>query len=142
MRKLISILTITTALASPVFAAGDDQHDHTKNSQGAQGMQMGMMDHKQMAAMHDHMKEMKATMSRIKAETDPVARKKLMKQHRESMMDGMEMMGGDLGMDKKQHASMRDMGMTKRMDMMEQRMGMMQEMMGQMMEHEALDKHK
>ena len=56
IRTMISAVVIATAIASPVFA--ENAHDHGDKNQGANnGMMMGMMNHDQMMAMHDHIEK-------------------------------------------------------------------------------------
>ena len=131
MKKTATIITLTAILSTSAFAAGEDHHGSVMKGMEVKGGQNG---HGQMTAMHDHMKDMKQTMAKIKSETDPKKRKKLMKQHMTSMMDGMKMMDKHMGMDmgKDKQAMMGDKGMMSRMDMMEQRMDMMHKMMSQM----------
>ena len=143
MKKLIPALVFAAAISSPAFA--EKGHNHDDGKEGAiGGMMMGMMSHDQMMAMHKHMQEMHDQMAKIKSETDPDKRHKLMQEHMEAMQKGMQMMnhGMGKGMNMAKHKKegmaekMDEKTMMKRMNMMEQRMNMMQMMMGQMMDHE------
>ena len=84
MKKLIPALVFAAAISSPAFA--EKGHNHDDGKEGAiGGMMMGMMSHDQMMAMHKHMQEMHDQMAKIKSETDPDKRHKLMQEHMEAM---------------------------------------------------------
>lgn len=110
----------------------------------------------QMQKMQSHMQAMRAQMKEIKATKDPEKRKELMRQHRQSMHEGMMMMGKmdhsqgkgmshgamqekEMSMDCKANDAQcqRMQMMQNRQDAMQQRMQMMQQMMEQMMEHQS-----
>ncbi|AVJ56646.1 hypothetical protein C5610_10320 [Idiomarina sp. OT37-5b] len=131
MKKVLSALTITALMASPVFA--DAQHKHGDDKTGSMS---GMMHHEKMTSMNEHMQEMREAMEKIKSESDPKKRKKLMEEHMKSMQKGMQMMnhGMDKGMNKGEHKKgdkaeqMGKENMMNKMKMMEHRMDMMQMM--------------
>ena len=61
MKKVLSALTITALMASPVFA--DAQHKHGDDKTGSMS---GMMHHEKMTSMNEHMQEMREAMEKIK----------------------------------------------------------------------------
>ena len=109
-----------------------------------------------MDKMQEKMKTMQEQMGKIHSAKDPQERQKLMKEHMQSMQEGMKMMGGmGAGMKggdmmaktkKDQAESMTDAGdgmemcmMMKKHKSVEARLDMMQKMMEQMMEHEGAE---
>lgn len=130
MKKLISLLAISTLIASPVFA--EDEHQHDSSVKG----QNDMMNHENMMDMNTHMQKMQKKMTKINAETDQEKHQQLMHEHMQDMHKGMQMMNRDKleGIDKEKSSNM---AMMERMDKMEKRMNMMQMMMEQMIEHES-----
>lgn len=139
MKKLIGSIIVTGLLSSPVFAAGDHQHDQHQQTKSSGS---GMMDQQQMMKMHQHMDEMRELMGKIHKEEDPDKKQALMEQHMNSMHEGMNMMNekmhgkmhGKSGM-----SNMPAMKMEDRMAQIEQRMDMMQKMMGEMAEHQVVE---
>lgn len=129
MKTLITTIAISAVLASTSIVASAHQENH-----GAQqgGMAMGMMSGEQMDVMHKHMHEMQSLMASIKQESDPEKREQLLREHHNSMQEGMHMMMGDASA---QHDQMK---VDERMDMMEQRLGMMNMMMEQMLESDEI----
>ncbi|NKJ69472.1 hypothetical protein EX191_17125 [Vibrio chemaguriensis] len=125
MKTLITTIAVSAVLASTSIVASAHQENH-----GAQqgGMAMGMMSGDQMDVMHKHMHEMQSLMASIKQESDPEKLEQLLREHHNSMQEGMHMMMGGTSA---QHAEMK---IDERMNMMEQRMGMMNMMMEQMLE--------
>ena len=146
MKNMICTLVLAATIASPALA--ENGHVHGENKDQKMSGMMGMMSQENMKAMHEHMQKMHEQMMKIKAETDPEKRQILIDEHMQSMQEGMQMMdecmemgmGKGMDMTKAGSSKMDNMGMKKRMDMMEERMGMMQMMMGQMMEHESESK--
>jgi hypothetical protein len=152
MKKITSILTVALLLAFvPMVHA--DQHNVPDEKPMAEQTQK----------MHAQMQKMQAQMQEIKATKDPAKRRELMREHRQSMHEGMMMMGnmGNMGnMGKGQgmmsggagsKGAMHDMAckdddrqclrmqaMEERQSAMQDRMQMMQQMMQQMMEHQAM----
>lgn len=127
MKKLMSVLAISTLLASPAFAEGEHQYDGDPNTQGKQGSMM--MGHgRMMPMMQEHKKSMERLMGQLKKEEDQGKRDELVEAHMREMQQGMMLLNQDEG-------NMTSMPMEERMKMMEERMGMMQMMMGQMMDN-------
>ena len=132
-------LALFVMLAAPLVAAQHDSGDKPMAQQ--------------MEKMHSHMQTMQEQMKEIKATKDPEKRKALMRKPRQSMHEGMMMMGnmdkGPMskgGMQKKKQpmSCAEDDAQCQRMQSMEnsqaamqERMQMMQMMMQQMMEHQS-----
>jgi len=138
MKTLITVIALTAALSTPVFAGSDHDHQDGSGMKGA-GMQGGMMDQEHMTKMHGHMQEMRKLMADIKQEDDPQKRHQLMQKHMESMQQGVGMMMGEMKgkHTMKDQMEMPSMQMNDRMGMMEKRMKMMQMILDQMMQHQA-----
>ncbi len=138
MRKTYVLI----ALSSFAFVCGaQPANDNQAPPQAAPGMQ------KMQGPMHD----MQALMDRIHKTEDPQERQRLMREHMQSMQQGMMMMGqmmraqGDAPAQGRECAQgdteCRMQRMQDQQQMMGQRMGMMQmmmeQMMGQMMQRDA-----
>jgi len=164
MNKLKLSIFLASVLAIPIAQAADED-DHSAHHPDADQQQAapapddkaaGMA----MGKMRENMKKIQEQMQKINATTDPAERRKLMKEHMQSMQEGMKMMGrmgggmkdGDMmaKAKKDQGGSMMDdsggdkggmMGgmMMKKHKKMEDRMDMMQMMMEQMIEHEKAE---
>lgn len=142
--KILTLIASTLLCASLVQAAPGPNPDAGMMGGGM----MGMMNHEQMMAMHEHMRQMQTLMGEIQQEKNADKRQAMLMKHRDMMRDGMHMLqGGKAGMGK---GMPMDKGMKMEMQpeqcmqMMEERMKMMQMMMGQMMDHEKVmnqDKH-
>ena len=161
MNKFTLSIFLASILAVPIAQAADED-DHSAHHPDADQQQAApARDDKAagmaMGKMRDNMKKMEEQMEKIHAATDPAERRKLMKEHMQSMQEGMKMMGrmggGMKGGDmmakakKDQAETMMDAGdgmgmcmmMMKKHKSVESRMDMMQMMMEQMMEHEAAE---
>lgn len=141
MRRMTQTLTLAliVMVAAPLFAQQHQSGDRPMAQQ--------------MEKMHSHMQAMQEQMKEIKATKDPEKRKELMQEHRQSMHEGMMMMGNmekglmsKGGVQQKQQAMScaeddaqceRMQSMQNRQAAMEERMQMMQMMMEQMMEHQS-----
>ena len=142
MKKFTSLtsFTLITLLAiSPLAVVNAQQHGDKEQ------MSMGMMDEAKMEKMQTHMSEMKTVLEKVKKETDPEKRQKMLQEHANKMESMMAMMhGSEMGkgqsmgkhnMDKmKKGMQMSD---EQKMEMMENRLMMMEQMMNQMMGHTA-----
>jgi len=161
MNKFTLSIFLASILAVPIAQAADED-DHSAHHPDADQQQAApARDDKAagmaMGKMRDNMKKMEEQMEKIHAATDPAERRKLMKEHMQSMQEGMKMMGrmggGMKGGDmmakakKDQAETMMDAGdgmgmcmmMMKKHKSVESRMDMMQMMMEQMTEHEAAE---
>jgi hypothetical protein len=141
--RTISILTAVAAtpMATPAWAASDEQHDShhpaaTAPVQVAQaapatpGMGMGMGGTAAMPGYADQMKAMQAMHEKMMAAKTPEEHNALMAEQMKLMQSGMGMMGrmGQGAMSGKPG------DMAARQGMMDQRMDMMQSMMQMMMD--------
>ena len=127
MKKLMSVLAISTLLASPVFAEGEHQHDEDLKTQGMQSSMM--MGHgRMMSMMQEHKKSMERLIGQLKKEKNQGKRDELIEAHMKEMQQSMMMLDQGEG-------NVTSITMEERMKMMEERMGMMQMMMGQMMDN-------
>lgn len=155
-KSLFAVLLVTgsLALAQGVVAATDQTQPPKEASMAGIGAGIATM------PMHQQMKRMQEQMAKIHEATAPEERRKLMKEHTESMQDMMKMMHGMMagqGMMGPRHRGMwspsgNAQGMmnppcaegadSDRMARMEQRMNMMQMMMDQVLkaQSEQLDK--
>lgn len=142
-RLVLMVIASVLTLYGTVLLAGEPEHSSAKHT-------MPMMQE-----MHSHMQTMQEQMKRINESEDSQTREKLMREHMQSMREGMTMMMGKMdkpeGMKKGatgQHnhgaPCKQDDGRCLRMQEMEadqrdiqQRMEMMQMMMQQMMEHQT-----
>ena len=159
MNRITFTIFLACLFAVPVVQAADDE-DHAAHRPGAdQSQATPAQDDKaamKMDKMQEKMKTMQEQMGKIHAAKDPQERKKLMKEHMQSMQEGMKMMGGmGAGMRggdmmakarKDQAESMTDVGdgmemcmMMKKHKSVEARLDIMQMMMEQMMEHESAE---
>jgi hypothetical protein len=153
MKKFTSLTLITLLALSPLAVVNAQQHGDKAQ------MSMGMMDEAKMEKMQTHMSEMSTVLEKVKKETDPEKRQKMLQEHANSMESMMAMMhGSEMGkgqsigkhkMDKmkKGDAAMPTEQKMEMMEMMEKRLEMMEKMMGQMIGHTAekskvLHKHK
>ena len=161
MNTFIKAILLAGAVISPAFAQnaapsggqntgsammGPGNHAMNSGMMGAAGSQsmgasrQGMMNGgmmKQMSAMHQHMQQMQALMTKIQAEKDPVKRRALMQQHMTSMQAMMQSLHASMAQAQKMPMGDNMGAMQERMNMMQQHMSMMQMMMGQMMDHSA-----
>lgn len=160
MKKTLLIAAITTlAWVSPAGAV-DEHHPDQKKAASApasadvKASQNKTSDKPKSSAsaqagmpMMENMEKMQRQMEKIKAESDPKERQKLMHEHMQTMQENMRAMhgmGGPMMMCNDQHGSMAkgdhhdkaDGDMMKHHDMMAKRMDMMQMMMEQMLEHQ------
>ena len=164
MKRFALPIFLASLLAVPVAQAADEE-DHSahhpdagqQQAAPAQGDKAAGMN---MEKMQEKMKKMQEQMEKIHAATDPAERRKLMKEHMQSMQEGMKMMGrmgggmkgGDMMAKAKKDQDgpmMEDGGgdkggmmggmMMKKHKKMEDRMDMMQMMMEQMIEHEKAE---
>ena len=159
MNRFTFTILVACVFVVPVVQAADEE-DHAAHHPGAdQSQATPAQDDKaamKMDKMQEKMKTMQEQMGKIHAAKDPQERKKLMKEHMQSMQEGMKMMGGmGAGMrggdmmakaKKDQAESMTDAGdgmgmciMMKKHKSVEARLDMMQKMMEQMMEHEGAE---
>ena len=159
MNRFTFTIFLACLFAVPVVQAADEE-DHAAHHPGAdQSQATPAQDDKaamKMDKMQEKMKTMQEQMGKIHAAKDPQERKKLMKEHMQSMQEGMKMMGGmGAGMRggdmmakarKDQAESMTDVGdgmemcmMMKKHKSVEARLDIMQMMMEQMMEHESAE---
>ena len=158
MKKRWGVLAVCAWALPLAIGAQDDSAPpaaHSEHEQHAAppGEPAASDDHS-MAAMHEHMREMREQMARIQATQDPEERQRLMHEHMQSMQQHMQMMGS---MGARQEAAspsrcaegdapcrMDEMRaangmMQQRMRMMEDWLDSMQQLMQQMMEHERAD---
>jgi hypothetical protein len=146
MKRTIATALITAFALVTSTAAAQDRPSDTKSSMTKGGpMQGGMskadMD-KQMAQMDEQMKKMQEQMARIQKTTDPKERQKLMREHIQSMRQGMgvgrgpagAMAGGMMGDTGKAPDAKMWNEMQQHQGYMEKRMHMMQMMMDHMMQ--------
>ena len=159
MNRFTFTIFLACLFAVPLVQAAAEE-DHAAHHPGAdQSQATPAQDDKaamKMDKMQEKMKTMQEQMGKIHAAKDPQERKKLMKEHMQSMQEGMKMMGGmGAGMRggdmmakarKDQAESMTDVGdgmemcmMMKKHKSVEARLDMMQMMMEQMMEHESAE---
>ena len=164
MNKLKLSIFLASLFALPMTQAADED-DHSAHHPDADQQQAAPAPDEKaagmaMGKMRENMKKMQEQMQKIHATTDPAERRKLMKEHMQSMQEGMKMMGrmggGMKGGDmmakakKDQGGSMMEDGggdkggmmggmMMKKHKKMEDRMDMMQMMMEQMIEHEKAE---
>lgn len=159
MNRFTFTIFLACLFAVPLVQAADEE-DHAAHHPGAdQSQATPAQDDKaamKMDKMQEKMKTMQEQMGKIHAAKDPQERKKLMKEHMQSMQEGMKMMGGmGAGMRggdmmakarKDQAESMTDVGdgmemcmMMKKHKSVEARLDIMQMMMEQMMEHESAE---
>ena len=159
MNRFTFTIFLACLFAVPVVQAADEE-DHAAHHPGAdQSQATPAQDDKaamKMDKMQEKMKTMQEQMGKIHSAKDPQERQKLMKEHMQSMQEGMKMMGGmGAGMKggdmmakakKDQAESMTDADdgmemcmMMKKHKSVEARMDMMQKMMAQMMEHEGAE---
>ena len=159
MNRFTFTIFLACLFSVPLVQAADEE-DHAAHHPGAdQSQATPAQDDKaamKMDKMQEKMKTMQEQMGKIHSAKDPQERKKLMKEHMQSMQDGMKMMGGmGVGVKggdmmakakKDQAESKVDAGDGMEMCMMmikhnsvEARLDMMQMMMEQMMEHESAE---
>lgn len=159
MNRFTFTIFLACLFAVPLVQAADEE-DHAAHHPGAdQSQATPAQDDKaamKMDKMQEKMKTMQEQMGKIHAAKDPQERKKLMKEHMQSMQEGMKMMGGmGAGMRggdmmakarKDQAESITDVGdgmemcmMMKKHKSVEARLDIMQMMMEQMMEHESAE---
>lgn len=150
MKKFTSLTLITLLALSPLAVV--NAHQHGDKAQ----MSMGMMDEAKMEKMQTHISEMSTMLEKVKKETDPEKRQKMLQEHANSMESMMAMMkGSEMGKDQSMGKQNMDkmkkgdaaMPTEQKMEMMEKRLEMMEKMMGQMIGHTAekskvLHKHK
>lgn len=135
MRKLTTLIATALVLTVPAFS---QERDET----GCCGMmQGGMMSAEQLEMFQEHMQEMQDQMAQIRQEGDPERRRQLMREHMDSMQQGMGMMTNGM-MAREDNANPAGDGslsteesMEERMQAMQHHMAMMQMMMDQMMQH-------
>lgn len=125
MKTMASSVVLALSLALPM-AYADDRH-HPQNAES--GKQTTAPQGKGTAGM-DRMQEMRKTMDRLHATTDPKERERLMQEHMDQMEGMMNDMHGTMGkgMGSAQSGD-HQQSLEKRMDMMQ---GMMEQMMGHM----------
>ena len=96
-----------------------------------------------MQQMQGRMQAMRQQMERIHATDDPEERQRLMREHMETMHQGMQMVGGPVGRQdpvaecEESDTDCRMRQMETQQEAMGQRMGMMRMMMQHMMQHMA-----
>ena len=159
MNRFTFTILLACLFAVPVVQAADEEKDAAHHPGADQSQATPAQDDKaamKMDKMQEKMKTMQEQMGKIHAAKDPQERKKLMKEHMQSMQEGMKMMGGmGAGMRggdmmakarKDQAESMTDVGdgmemcmMMKKHKSVEARLDIMQMMMEQMMEHESAE---
>ena len=159
MNRFTFTIFLACLFAVPLVQAAAEE-DHAAHHPGAdQSQATPAQDDKaamKMDKMQEKMKTMQEQMGKIHSAKDPQERQKLMKEHMQSMQEGIKMMGGmSAGMiggdmmakaKKDQAGSMPDAGdgmemcmMMKKHKSVEARLDMMQKMMEQMMEHEGAE---
>ena len=169
MKTLTLSIGLTCLLAMPLAQAADEQEDHAAHHPPEGQAQTGPANDAANAGplqgdMQEGMKNMREQMKKIRATSDPAERKKLMRDHMQSMMENMRHMkaesgksrdagggktktmdDGEEGADgaKKKDGMMKE-GMMKEGMMMkhkkvEARLDMLQQMMEQMLEHEHVE---
>jgi hypothetical protein len=145
MKKLlIGSAIVVLCAGAPVVYADDAHHPKEDSASGSSVADV------QMGKAQEHMKQARALMDKLRDTKDPAERKKLMRQHTQTMRETMDMMrnmpmgmmGGGQGMGMgmmgtgKGQAPMG--GMMPMHQMMEDRMEMMQMMMEQMFERQEM----
>ena len=159
MNRFSFAIVLICLFSVPVAEAADEE-DHAAHHPGADQSQATPAQDDKAAMktdkMQEKMKTMQEQMGKIHSAKDPQERQKLMKEHMQSMQEGMKMMGGmGAGMKggdmmakakKDQAESMTDADdgmemcmMMKKHKSVEARLDMMQKMMEQMMEHEGAE---
>ena len=160
MKKILLVAGVTALVWAYPSSAVDEHHLDQKNAASATASANTKAQQNKASAkakspdagqagmpMMENMEKMQRQMEKIKAESDPKERQKLMHEHMQTMQENMRAMhgmGGPMMMCNDQHGSMAkgdhhdkaDGDMMKHHDMMAKRMDMMQMMMEQMMQHQ------
>lgn len=145
--SLIVAAILACALPVSIALADDAQAPADPGMHMDAGMGTGM--DQQMSRMHQNMTAAQQQMERFQATTDPKSRRKLMKEHMQTLQESMAIMrdmaspmmkggGHEGGMTMPPHQPPAGSDMKQRHDMMHGHMQMMQMLLEQMMQQEQM----